>query len=151
MCIAMSRTGRAMGEEGLPPAQAPVRGLGTEGTDQGRAAAEREPQRLLTLLPPRPTPHKRGSVSICGPKDAWISISTSSDLLPLTCTSPRNSYHLSDHSGFSPYLRTQLLLLAFCLEKVCHHKEGISLPRKGEMSKAKPLRTGLLNHNNLAC
>lgn len=47
----------------------PGLGLDTQGTDQGQAATEGEPQRRPTLLPPRPTPHKRGSVSICGPED----------------------------------------------------------------------------------
>lgn len=46
----------------------------------------------------------------------------------------------------SPHLRAQLLLLAFCLEKVCHHKEGISLP-EGKRREVK----GKAPENRSAC
>lgn len=68
--------------------------------------------------------------------DIGVKIASTHDL-PLTRASSRNSCHLSNHSGSPPYLRTQPLLLAFCLEKVCHHKEGVPLQRKGEKANAR--------------
>ena len=88
--------------------------LETQG-NRDLVVTEREMQGLLTLSSqPRSTPllcnKQRLSQYLWAPQHPWSQFP-----FPLTYAASRISYHPS----LSPYLGTQPLLLAFCLEKVC--------------------------------
>lgn len=143
--LSQATQGASDGESGPQAAQAPSAGAGDPESQTKIWWLQSENCNIFSPFPPSPDLHltKQADAQkiFAGSQTALVSVSVS----PVLCL-------LQEFlSPITPYLRTQPLLLAFCLEKVCHHKKGVPLWRKRRESKCKkPLRTELLNHSNPA-